>query len=118
MYIHKQYPLVDNFLNSHHLSARQCIKIVRIIEGLRAYPTQVDFRAFFLFLSKSAEFLHVAFDSIQEHCPVFFFANFCLFSKKNRMQKTRRPSLHTFVKIENKRNRLSSLFRIINGAGH
>ena len=27
----KQYPLADNFVNSHHLSALQCIKIVRRI---------------------------------------------------------------------------------------
>ena len=32
--------------------------------------------------SKSTEFLHAAFDSIENHCPVFCFASFCFFFDK------------------------------------
>ena len=37
------------------------------------------FFVFFHFSSKSGEFLHVAFESIEKHCPLFCFASFSLF---------------------------------------
>ena len=60
----------------------------------------------------------MAFDVIEKRCPVFFFANFCFILKKNLKQKTRRRSLHSFIHSGNKRNRLMSLCRKINGAGN
>ena len=59
---------------------------------------------FFLhMLSKWAEFLHVAFDSVEKHYPVFFCANFGFILKKSRMQKTHQRSLHSFIQSEKKR---------------
>ena len=39
------------------------------------------------FSSKSAEFLHVASDSLEKHCSAFFSARLSFFCKKKRMQK-------------------------------
>ena len=61
----------------------------------------------FFFTSKSAEFLHVASDSLEKHCPAFFFARLSFFCKKKRIQKTCRQPLHFFVRIANKRNLLT-----------
>ena len=55
------------------------------------------------FSSKSAEFLHVASDSLEKHGPAFFFTRLSFFCKKKRMQKTCRQPLHFFVRIANKR---------------
>ena len=69
------------------------------------------------FSFKSAEFLHVASDSLGKHCPAFFSPVSPCFARKN-MQKNCRQPLHFFVTITNRRNQLSSLLSKIVGVGN
>ena len=70
------------------------------------------------FSFKSAEFLHVASDSLGKHCPAFFLPVSPCFARKNICNKTVGNLCIFFVTIANRRNQLSSLLSKIVGVGN